>query len=240
MTIVLDIDIDLFVDPRTSGKSGRKGGRVLKVASWAPESVCDWIGRSLGLACGEKIPGRVLETHEQLLSELADMDQPVHLYHLDAHSDLGFGQDCFEFHNEFLAIDKDQRRTRLKDFKPNEGNFLLFAIACGYISKIDYVTHPDLWLRNYDIPVGMDVWDDEQCSSGSIHLRRFLGTHEEYKNNQGKYQSDCSVPITVHHRDKFKAHQVQFDRLYITRSPRYTPEESDQVIEVLRGVFIED
>ena len=237
MITVLDIDVDLFVDPYPTHSSRRQGRRAEDVTAWRPERVCEYIGGTEVLGSGRNLPGQKFETHDEMLGALADLESPVLLYHLDAHADLGVGQNCYRFYSEFLAIEPALRRSRLHEFRPREGDFLLYAIACGFVGAMDYVTHPDGYGRIPDIPVGMDRWEDGH-TAGFLDLRRFHGTGAEYGNRQGKHTLDRSIPIHRHNRDEFRLSGMSFDYLYITRSPDYTPIASDNVVRAVQEAFL--
>ncbi len=238
MITVLDIDIDLFVDPLPTGPLVRTGRRAEGVEAWRPEKVVDFMQTWLGLNSDRRIPGRVFETHEEILDALAELQSPVHLYHLDAHADLGIGQDCYRFYSDFLAIERSLRPSRLCEFNPRQGDFLLYAIACDFVGSIDYVTHPEVFAYCPDIPIGMDRWTDKY-TDGYLDLRRFCGTSLEYSTRSTEQELDCSIPLRMFNRDEFRPPTVSFDCMFITRSPDFTPRMSDRVVDRLQNKFLD-
>lgn len=242
MTNVLDIDLDLFVDPRTDGFSTKPGARAANVAAWDPAMVREYMTSALGLSLKRKLPGRAFETHEQILYELSQIRPPVRLFHLDAHADLGICINCSRFHAEFLAIDPDLRASLLSDFEPKEGDWLLYAIACGFVDELDYVMHPEMYAclrrnRLHDIPMGMDKWDDE-CTDDYLYLKRFCGPRQQYERRAGKHTLDRRIPLRIHSRDDFWSPVATFDFMFITRSPRFTPVTSDLSYAILQEEFL--
>ncbi len=72
------------------------------------------------------------------------MTTPFDVVHVDAHADLGLGfGDLGWFH---LAADllHRTREERAVENPPGltEGNYLLYAVACGWIESLTYVAHP--------------------------------------------------------------------------------------------------
>ena len=235
---VLDIDIDLFVDPRP--RNARPDERLddEHFCTWDSAHAGRYIRTITGLPCNERLPGQVFDTHEQLLPALSSLNSPVHLFHLDSHADLGIGMGCYRFHSKFLAIPQASRIGALNEFSPREGDFLLYALACGFVKAIDYVTHPDVFCFEPDIPIGMDVWEIPY-SAGHLVLRRFEGTHTEYGERQGQWHEERSIPLRMHNRDAVVGRIASFDQIFITRSPSYTPRACDILVEALQSEFIE-
>lgn len=238
MIRVLDIDIDLFVDPLPDGCRTKTGERATDVSSWSVSRVRTYLSKALNLTRAQKLPGAAFETHEQLmprLAEIAGQGEEMHLFHLDSHADLGIGQDCYRFYSDFLAYPLAQRRKAWRQFAPREGDFLLYALACGYVDELDYVTHPDR--QPNDIPIGMDRWEVPE-RKGWIDLKRFYGTESDYGARAGRETLEKSIPLSMHKRDDFQYCGDPFSYLFVTRSPRYTPPESDAVFAMIRNEFI--
>ena len=147
--------------------------------AWTSSRVVSYLHERLALDHRRRLPGRSFESHEEFLEHLEKFGEPVHLYHLDAHADLGIGQDCYRFRAEFLALSVPERRLKFQEFMPRQGDFLLYAVACGFVDELDYVTHPDIFRYQPDIPIGMDRWR-HKYDNGYLDLFRFCGTESEY------------------------------------------------------------
>jgi hypothetical protein len=208
----------------------------MDVKAWTPSRVVSYLCESLALDLRGKLPGQSFESHEELLGRLEQFGQPVHLYHLDAHADLGIGQDCYRFYAEFLAMSVPERRLKFREFKPRQGDFLLYAISCGFVEELDYVTHPEVFKREPDIPIGMDRWR-HKYDDGQLDLYRFSGTESEYCLRQGKQTLDCSIPIRIYNRDTFKYRGKAFDYMFVTRSPEFTPVWADRAFRAVQDLI---
>lgn len=237
MVTVLDIDLDLFVDPRTTGTSPKRNGRPVDVEGWNCDRVMLFLQSAFTMDQSQRLPGKCFESHDQVLHALERIAAPIHLFHLDAHADLGIGQDCYEFYSAFLALDQATRRKRLHDFTPREGDFLLYALACGFVEKVDYVTHPSVYLNEPDIPIGMDRWEIKY-DRGWIDVRRFFGSRSEYCNREGERVMDRSIPIRMHNRDGLIQQGIAFDYLFMTHSPKFTPPSLDTTYHALVELLI--
>lgn len=237
MINVLDIDIDLFVDPRARTSSTRQGGRVTGVEAWPYERVRHYLEFAVGVTTHEKLSGGAFETHDQILDALSDIGSPIRLFHLDAHADLGIGLNCYDFYASFVAIEPVNRPARLHEFLPKEGDFLLYAIACGFVARLDYVTHADVYMRAPDIPIGMDKWE-QMYTAGHLHIKRFTGTEEQFGERERPETPDRSIPIRMYDRDELQLRDIAFDYMFITRSPWYTPVGSDRTYRMLQEDFL--
>ena len=238
MLNVLDIDIDLFVDPRASSKP--RTGPVVRLGpshtAWPPGLAKSYIDTLLGKR-GCRFDGSFHESHEAVLTELLTRGDPVRLFHLDAHADLGIGQITLDFAKRFLAISKSERINQLGHFAPNEGDWCLYEIACGIIKEFHYITHPDVRPNLPDIPIGMDKWEGGE-GTGTLTVSRFTGADTEFGDRGRPETPDTSVPLSMHWRDSIRLTLPSIDLCFITRSPRYTPPESDETFDLLVSSFL--
>lgn len=238
MINVLDIDVDLFVNPWPSGKPLK--GPIERLSddhtSWPPVVVRLFIDTCIG-SKGAKFQGSFHESHEEVLEQIAQIGQQVRLYHFDSHADLGLGQNMFDFATNFLAIAKEERIRHLSSFKPNEGNWCLYGISCGLIADFQYVTHPEVLRMHFDIPIGMDKWKTKP-SDGELLVKRFVGDESDYGSRNGPEILDTVIPIKMHNRDHLNLRLPHIDYCFITRSPRYTPIDSDEVFDSLISTYL--
>ncbi|NOX57352.1 MAG: hypothetical protein GXP29_00645, partial [Planctomycetes bacterium] len=118
--------------------------------------------------------------------------------------------------------------------KVTEGDFLLYAIACGWFSSMAYVHHPLLSPDAPDIPhtIMKDFTDStEKIRLGSYPSEAFaVGSRVE---NFEPLAVDPEVPLELVSGNDFKTADA-FDFVYLTRSPRYTPESADDLIPIIR------
>jgi hypothetical protein len=232
---VLDIDLDLFVEPRTDGSSQRdQSGRVTDSHAWSREAIAVYVDALL--ATSAPVPRwSFFDTHDEVMEVLAGLPEPCRLFHLDAHADLGIGEPLHEFHADFLMLPLESRREKLLRCRLTEGNFLLYAIAAGLVVELHYVTHPDVLYRqpDIDIPIGMDWWE-KKPEVGQIQIRRYSTREEAERPLERPTVLELAIPLRMYSRDHFSSPRVSFDYVLVIRSPRYTPPSIDPVFEYLR------
>lgn len=112
----------------------------------------EFFGKNCGLNTERKIPGRVFETHDgalqfwQELIAAGQLSVPFEVAHIDAHSDLGIGRPGPGFVlNSVLPISPAERADikRYYEMKQlDEANYLLFALAFRWISRLENVRNP--------------------------------------------------------------------------------------------------
>ena len=118
---------------------------------WEPEAVYEFVGNNCGLATSSKVPTIVVETHDHVFDvwkeqiRRGQIQAPFDVVHIDAHSDLGFGDLSSRYIlGELLhsAPCDRQNPKRGGDGGLTEANYLAFAIACRWVRQLTYVLHP--------------------------------------------------------------------------------------------------
>jgi hypothetical protein len=197
------------------------------------------------------------------------LSEPFAVVHVDAHSDLGSGLWNNTYHfvsTDLLALPLEARRT--PKFGPrhlNSGNYLIGAIANRWLDRLTYVypvgpatplpipddisepmtTNQMLRLLNRQRgikeeeppPPFLDEWcfQDHRLSTGKIELRQFRDGPDWHKTR----------PVTIEPSVEFRAvksdafSETGFTHLFLARSPQYTPEEADLLLDVIRDYFTE-
>jgi hypothetical protein len=137
------------------------------------------------------------------------------LVHIDAHGDFsGFidpGVHVFLMKQLLLyspeqrpyLIDKNRSRMTL-------ANYMSFAVACRWIRRIEFVTHPNWKQDVYDV-----FFRGKNPASGLIEFCTPAG------------QAEPSVPITFTPKTRFS--QAGFTHAFLSQSPNYTPITADQL-----------
>lgn len=148
--------------------------------------------------------------------------------HVDTHSDLAFGPPGTGYVlNVVLSRPVDQRDAidaYRKAVELDEANYLLFAIAMRWISRIAYVRNPK---SHQDIPAQL-----LDCG-GNIHLRSFISAMMEGKNG-----GEPVVPFDVY--DDYRTfRQTGYDFVTMAQSPRYAPKSADRIMDIVRQYIIE-
>ncbi|MBI3834827.1 MAG: hypothetical protein HY287_10900 [Planctomycetes bacterium] len=174
--------------------------------------------------------------HCGLLSEGMD------IVHVVAHADLGGEIDgCWiQIMGDVLHCPVEERQSpkrgsELLDNGLCEANFLLFAIACSWISSLTYVYHAD---RNAD-PTSDEV--PRMYFRNNSYLTRELQlksvTKEDINGIKRPWDMkplhiDPPVPYQATHPDRFRS-SGSFNYMFLTYSPNYTPSSADSLISLI-------
>ncbi|WP_069328608.1 UPF0489 family protein, partial [Paenibacillus nuruki] len=182
---VLDIDMDFFLNEVAIGKSFN-GERLSddEYIPWREKEIRDFLELRCGLEKNKKIKGQLFEEHVGVFHYLRDeiikekLTTPFELIHVDAHADLGLGDGAWAYiFEKYLSFDIN-KRMNIHDYTSElkqierlaSSNYLLFAIACEWISNLVYVTNPmssgDDYLR--------DIMKAFQDNSDFIQLKYYF------------------------------------------------------------------
>jgi hypothetical protein len=161
MDKIIDLDLDFFqndvVRDFCSIQNGKNG-----LKHWCEEDVRDYLENHIGLST--RVRGRIFKTHDKAFyfwRELVKQNRlkiPFEVDHLDAHSDMGFGNNVWlQMINSYMHL-PIKKRSSIPLKQMNEGNYIIFAFAMGWISKFHYIHHEkyeaDLlacWFKDFDI-----------------------------------------------------------------------------------------
>jgi len=243
---VLDIDLDLFLDPRPSREAEADRLPSGEYHPWSPRKVEDYLTQCCNLRKDVPLPGDVVRYHHELfdrwkfLIDSGKLHVPFHLTHLDSHADMGMGDGSSGYISGELLhrepIDRHEPKRGGHDGLL-EGNFVSFAVACRWISSIDYVHHPELSNRNcgsHDIPDALFRHNDRKC--GVLQLKQLPRECLQSVRRLSEFTPialEPEIPIRFVKRDAFEAAD-SFSFVFLARSPRYTPVTSDRILETIR------
>ncbi|MEW6143082.1 MAG: UPF0489 family protein [Chloroflexota bacterium] len=170
-------------------------------------------------------------------SELIDSGKlpvPFEVTHVDAHSDLGMGNtQCEYLMCELLHTEPSQRRLKLDRSRVDSGNYIAFAIACRWISKVTWVRHHKS--RN-DLPY--QYIRQLKRNRGFIQLR----TVDKHAFDNLVYEVSFDYPVALSYEPlvplcirSWRAFRSKkpFDYLVLSNSPNFTPPESDRLVPVI-------
>lgn len=246
---ILDIDLDAFVTPIKYGPGancGRLRDEDYEIQS--TEQVIEFLEDKCGLSKATPTLGCVFEDHDELfhcLKALIASKQvvpPFELIHVDAHADLGAGGSSKVY--EYLLTDvmhkasHDRTSPRCGTNALNAGTFVLFMIACEWLSKFYYVFHPDDGKDFCELFLDYEVDGDQlslqipRCDKDDF--RKWKPPFTDTLNWRDKYcQLGPAVPFS---RSKLKDFQSPgYDMAFLTRSPCFTPPKADALFEVIRS-----
>jgi hypothetical protein len=238
---VLDIDLDVFVNPveHWADPRGRLDPNDHSVC--AIDDALDWLRTHCRL--GGPLPGWSVEHHVEIFDRWrgaitnGGLTESFHVTHLDAHADLGLGAAGYRhlltdvIHRPLAArADPDRGDAGL-----NSGTFLAYAVGCRWITDIDYVygagggsdAHPYL-MEGFDprcdticLPVLSDSDVDALLSGIKPKPRAF----------------EPPVPFRSTRIENFTA-PAGYDVICLCRSPDYTPPTADPLYDAIRETFI--
>jgi len=247
---ILDIDLDFFLSGIATRQAPR--GRRLRESHspWFESDVREFLERQCGLTRTQPLPGGLVEEHDgvfrkwRTLITASRLDIPFDVVHVDAHADLGMGDGSWHYISTALLHLNARDRINPIEGGPNglnQGNFLLFAIACRWIRELTYVYHPDCKIGAglRDIPrTAMKNYDADgpiiQLKQLSSQLS--LGIRPEDGDVIGL---EPEVPLHPVAGKDFMA-TAKFDFMFLTRSPRYTPDVADALIPVIMSYIAAD
>ena len=227
---VLDIDLDFFlVDCCPLAPVGERP-LLEGHEPWTKEAVETFLEKQCGLSKKHPLPGKIFPTHDEALRfwkdriEEGSLCVPFWVTHIDAHSDLGIGKPGPGFVlNTVLAQTPCKRDDLLHWYEMkqlDEANYLLFALAFRWISRLDNVRNPN---SRPDIPKEILLPD----RNDAIRLTSFSARLLESRNGP-----EPVVPFAVY--DDYMAFQAEtaFDYMTVAISPRYAPKEADELLSV--------
>lgn len=211
-------------------------------------SIDDALGFLRG-PCGLRspLPGFVTETHDELFTSwrkaISDgvLLPPFNVTHIDAHADLGNGDAGYKYIMTALLFSSPEERQFPSpgpgETGLTEGNFLLFAIACRWISQLEYVYGPGG--GGDEIAAVMRGFD---LKADAVQLAAMTKKNYRYPKADG-YATvpvahlEPEVPYRSTKWDKFHAEST-YDFACITRSPLYAPSTADPLYDEIIANFI--
>lgn len=226
---VLDLDMDFFLtDACPLAKPGERPDESC-AQPYSDEEVVRFLEEQCGLSREHPIPGAIFETHDQALdfwtARMAEgrLTAPFEVIHVDTHSDLAFGPPGPDFVLKAVLTRRPETRAAIAAYrtgiKLDEANYLLFALAFRWISRLTYVRNPR---SRQDVPVRL------LNLSGDICLRSDVSALMEKVNGR-----EPVIPFDV--IDDYRAfHKTGYDFVTMAQSPRYAPKSADHFMELLR------
>lgn len=266
---ILDLDMDYFMEYVAYHVSDNETERLSEEgygdSVWTEYKVRSFLENNLGLSKHNKIRGRIVSGHNKALlywKELIATKKlvaPFEVIHVDSHADLGLGFLSHQYIlNALLGFSVEKRPLHNQyinssgDFcEESIGDYLLFAIAYRWISRLTYCANPKgdkndyLWctLKNFE---ETDV--DESPTSKTIQLlynpnmdlpkrNDTMATKNDYLRKSIKEPEVPFLIIPTIDDVKFGG---DFDFAVMAQSPNYTPASADFIMDVFREYIIEE
>ncbi|CDS91625.1 conserved hypothetical protein [Sphingobacterium sp. PM2-P1-29] len=246
---ILDIDLDFFLDRKaysTVTSIARLDENEYKC--WTEEATINFLENNCGLSAENKIPGRFFTHHDEVfyllkeLQEQNDFSLKFAIDHIDAHADLGMGDLSYEYisteilHRPLLNRSTIEIKNGWKGI--SAGNYLAFAIACRWITELKYINIekwfddlPPFHFQNFDI------------STNTIELKIFNSSQIEQMQLGDFYVRARNIqPLAIEPSIPFQKIEFKdflgdgnYDYIFLTQSPGYTPPSSDKLIPVIKN-----
>lgn len=264
---ILDLDMDYFMDsvatfiPESSIE--RLNEEQYSNAVWSPERVKTFFECNLGLSKNLKIKGRIVSGHNEALhfwKELINagkLEIPFEVIHVDSHADLALGYDSWAFIMKKLLAYPVQDRPKHSVYKncfgktgaEGIGDYLLFAIAYRWISKITYCANPNGDKNDYIVSI-MKYFEEEyiydeivenkiQLLYNTNQCPDYTATDRQKKEFIAKSVKEPEVPFTIIPTIDAVKFDGDFDFAILAQSPNYTPASADFIMGIFKDYIIE-
>lgn len=231
---VLDLDMDFFLSvPCPLARLGERPDESCANV-YSDEEVIRFFEEQCGLSREHPIPGAIFDTHDKALDfwqarlRSGTLKEPFEVVHVDTHSDLAFGPPGTGYVLNVVLSRPPKQRPAIDVYRDghelDEANYLLFALAFRWISRLTYVRNPK---SHQDIP--RQLLDAE----GNIRLRSFISAMMEQKNGP---EPVISFDVIDDYRTFSK---TGYDFVTMAQSPRYAPKSADRIMDLLRPYIIE-
>ncbi len=249
MQRILDLDLDFFLDGVEYYDSPVRLDPDY-FHPWSSEEVERFLQVTCKLPGNARIPGRVVTHHDEAfifwreLIESGELDPPFEVVHVDAHADLSFldYNAVKYFLCELLHLDESDRVVACESSGHiNKGNYLLAAIACGWVEKLTFIPC-EFSARPLDVPPHICPNDDIHC--GEIQLRKCDGAKATKLNSNYFRWQDCtinvlpSLPFEISEQSEW-SNSASFDCIVLSKSPNFTPPTADKLIPVIANYLLE-
>jgi len=226
----LDLDLDFFLNENaycSEYDSGRLGSEY---KPWSVSKVRHFLEDRCGLSPDAPVQGRTVESHDGVLDfwrtliESGRLRIPFEVIHIDAHPDLWVGGGLY-LTSEFLHVGSERGLVMLKKKHVHSGNYLTFAIAYGWVGSLVWIP---LLKHLKDLP----KWDGD-ARSGLIQLKKRKG-ESSFIRDLPMVERERGVPFKILPWHNFRTSET-FDYIALSKSPNFTPLESDGLIIVVEG-----
>jgi len=241
---VLDIDLDVFVSPIHYGLTDSELRLSCENHSiWEIGALRQFLEKKCLLSIINKTKGLFFRHHLGMFSFLRDKviasngQLTFDIDHIDAHSDMGAGDDSLLFIcTELLRFPVDKRYF----MQPNDiyqqlcsGNYLLYCLACRFINSVNFIMpekttnlHP-FFFHNLDVLSGylqlkqMNKPDMEAIFQCNDSFQAYNPINYEPR---VPYQK---IDIAIFQSTK------KYDYVCVTLSPGFTPPSIDKYIPII-------
>jgi hypothetical protein len=260
---VLDIDLDFFLHG-TAHYADSSDSRLdaKEYPSWPLAEVLTFLTDRCQLR--ESRPGFVVEHHHEIFYlwgeaiETGGMSTPLDVVHIDAHADLGVGDASYAYLIGDLAFEPIKERYEtlrnrrpasrsemldLSNYALTDGNWLMFALACGWLSGLTYVSNSCVETAGDRRPndLNSSVMKDFDTQADFLQVVATREKFWELGRGRPKTLDQVDPPVPFATRVWREYHAAEpFDIVCLTRSPEYTPATSDPIFDAIAERFIDE
>ncbi|MFC1979323.1 UPF0489 family protein [Chloroflexota bacterium] len=237
---VLNLDLDFFLDEIAYFRADDSRLDSNQYKPWAESKVFCFLENNCGLSMNSTVKGRVVKHHDEAFDYWRELvysgklSTPFDVLHIDSHNDLGLGDSGYTYlMSEFLHISPNCRPLKIDRSQVNFSNYLAFAVACRWISRIYWICHPNksygllsYHFKNYD------------KNSGTVQLKKLAKNSFKDSGNINCVTSlpilelEPEVPFQILPWSKFYT-KKPCDYIVLSQSPGFTPSDSDNLIPVI-------
>jgi hypothetical protein len=226
----LDLDLDFFLNNNAYGAGSGSGRLGSEFKPWSVAKVRRFLVERCCLSLNTPVPGRTVESHDGVIEfwhsliNSGNLRVPFEVIHIDAHPDLSVRGGLY-LTSGLLHIDSERALATLKREYVHAGNYLTFAIACGWIASLVWVPlHKTL----KDLPKGYG-----DARYGPIQLKN-REDGDSHIGDLSVVERKSGVPYKILSWYGFRTIET-FNYMALSRSSNFTPLESDTLIPVIEG-----
>lgn len=255
---ILDIDMDYFLEDVPHFISQECTDRVSEdYKPWNKDKIIDFIENNLKLSKNNKIKGKIVHHHHEALYYWKDLIEnnllktPFEVIHIDSHADLGLGFTSQFFIFKYLLGLNIDERINIQNYKnlfekynePGIGDYLLFAIAFRWISKLTYVSNPSESGDDYSRFIMKNFEDSSKIIqlpyNNRYKLQELFNYYGENRIAKEKEYLNTSilepeVPFEIIKNLEDVKYNGYFDFITFCISPNYTPKSADFIIDIFK------
>ena len=224
----LDLDLDFFLNDNSYNSGSDRERLGSEYIPWNVSKVRHFLEERCSLSRDAPIPGRTVEDHDSvidfwgMLIKSGDLSVPFEAIHIDAHPDVSVRGGLY-LKSGLLHIDPKHELAMLDREHVHPGNYLTLALAKGWLSSLVWIALPKTLER---LPKGYG-----EVEVGLRHLKRRI-TANSPVGRLPVSQGERCVPFVTLPWHKFRTSK-RFDYMALSRSPSFTPPESDALVPVI-------
>jgi len=249
---ILDIDLDFFQSDRIADNvHSEQRPRSEETKPWDINRTIAFLEQNCGLDKVHKPPGKQFTHHHEVFWECQRLIRekkiapPFNIMHIDAHADLGMGDASWAYIMGELLHRPVCERTNIKIGGWHGlkcGNYLSFAIANRWISKLSFVINENwrdditrFFLRDTNVPDPLTY--GKWCFT--IALRQY--TQEQINDIRAEpeplaYEPPVDFKIIPYRQFK---NTTLYDYIFVSQSPEYTCQEADKLLPIIKNYMTE-